>query len=726
MRKVVALGLAIGLLTTKVIAQSSPQSPQQQPPPRPPQQQRDVQADDIVRITTELVQTDVVVTDRDDQIISDLKLSDFEVFENGKKQELQFMEFISVDQPGRSEGTVKIERIADRIDTADTTEGGTADLRRVIGFVVDDVTIPTKELSRVRDMLTNFVNTQMRTGDLVAVVRTFGGVGLLEQFTSDKNLLRQAVTQIGPRSIPPYLALGEPQAGRVLKTPSPGGVHDTSENIGDLTIDSGLFPDAPAEGVNQTPKSYLALSVSNLLVNSLRQIPGRKNLVLLSGGLPMFDLNRESRLGGAVTDLFDALVNNATRAGVVINTMDVRGLTTAGAVASFADTPAKSALGGGTLAGNDENPSFGRGADLSLLGNRSLTNDLTLRSLAGNTGGVAVGNSNDFAAGLEKILKRSRGYYRLAYKPSTKFDNKFHKVEVKVRRSGVQVFANAGYEAKEDRGNASATKEEQILKAAISPLAKRSLDVTAELQYLFTSNNQADLTINAFLNPRQLQFKRTGDRYNSSFDVVGFLFDHLGRSRGGISQTINTDLTEQNYQRALATGLSYTANTQLPPGYYQVRLVVRETGSGKMGTVSRYFEVPDLSQKRLLMSSILLYGINPTANDKTPELLPATRVISRKNDLRYATVVYNAKTEGGKPQVTSRLIISAGGKVLFQEPDQPVTTPGSEPGQWVRLGQLALAKVPPGRYVLTLVVNDHLADKKRQTISRSVDFTVVD
>jgi hypothetical protein len=201
--------------------------------------------------------------------------------------------------------------------------------------------------------------------------------------------------------------------------------------------------------------------------------------------------------------------------------------------------------------------------------------------------------------------------------------------------------------------------------------------------------------------------------------------DQLGKSRGGISQTVNADLTEESYQRALTTGLSYTANTQLPPGYYQVRLVIREAESGKMGTVSRYFEVPDLSQKQLTISSVQLYEVDPTKG-KTPQLLPATRVISRKNDLRYATVVYNAKNEGGKPQVTSRLIISVGDKVLFQEPEQRVTIPGSELDQLVRVGQLALAKVPPGRYVLTLVVNDPLADKKRQTVSRSVDFTVVD
>jgi VWFA-related protein len=727
MRKLIALGLTIGLLTTNLLAQSSPQNPSQQPSPPPPQKRQDEQAEDILRITTELVQTDVVVTDKSDQIVSDLKLGDFEVFDNGKKQDLQFMEFISVDEPGRTEGSANVARIAPGIDTSVATDPTAADLRRVIGFVVDDVTIPSEDMVRVRTMLLDFVDNKMRNGDLVAIVRTVGGRGLLEQFTTDRQILRRAVNDLGVRTIPPYLASSGDDPGRISSIPAPFG-DSTSLDTVNSAPSTGEF-EGPSEGTNQIPRSILALSVSNRVIDSLRQIPGRKNLVLLSGGLPMFDLTRSGAIIGDVSQVFRQLTDNATRSGVVINTMDVRGLKTTGAVAAFKDTPAKSALGGGTFAGSDEDPNFGRGMDTARLGDRSLTEQLTLRILASMTGGVSAVNTNNFAEGLEKVLKRSRGYYRLAYKPTEKFDNKFHKLDVKVRRSGVQVFSGEGYVARQDRSSASATKEEQILKASASPLARRDLDVAAELQYTFSNTNQADLTINAFINARKLDFKKVGDKYHASFDVVGFVFDQLGKSRGGISQTVNSDLSEESYRRALATGLGYSASTRLPPGYYQVRLVIREAESGKMGTVSRYFEVPDLSQRQLTMSSVMLYQINPGATDpedKTPQQLPATRVISRKNDLRYATVVYNAKMEGGKPQVTSRLIISAAGKVLFQEPAQAVTSLGKESGQLVRLGQLALAKVPPGRYVLTLVVTDPLADKKRQTISRSVDFTVVD
>ena len=684
-----------------------------------PQKPREATAEDVIRITTELVQTDVVVTDKDDQVVTDLKLEDFEVYDSGTKQELKFMELVSVEAsagatPGRP------TNVAPGVDTAIARELTAKDVRRVMAFVVDDVTIPPEDMARTRQMLTDFVDNKMHEGDLVAIVRTVGGKGLLEQFTADKQILRRAISQLGVRTVPPYLAFSSEDSGRVTP-PSP--LADTTLTE---TVSSNNDFDGPSEGTNQVPRGMLALSVSNYIIDSLRQIPGRKSLVLLSGGLPLFDLTRSGSFISDIGHLFRIVTDNATRSGVVINTMDVRGLQAAGVVARFQDTPGRSALGGGTFAGGDVS-NVGRGYDPTLLGERSLTEQLTLRELAGRTGGASIVNSNNFKAGLDKILNRSRAYYRLAYRPSEPFDNKFHKVEIKVRRGGLRTYAADGYYARADKTTGPLSKEDQIIKAATSPLARRDLDMAAELQYRFLPANQAQLDINTFIDARKLQFTRSDDgKYHASFDVAGFVFDQVGRNRGGISQTINADLTNEEYQRALANGLSYTASTQAPPGYYQVRLVVREVSTAKIGSVSRYFEVPDLSNKQLVMSSIMLYGMNPSGAEKNPMQLAPTRVISRKQDLRYAMVVYNAKLDNSKPQTRSQLIISQGGKLIFKEPEQPIQTPGTAPGQFVKVGQLGLSNVNPGRYVLTLVVTDPLADKKRQIVSRSVDFTVVD
>jgi len=708
MRRATALMLATFVGLWNVAAQNPPQKPNQE------------SQEEILRITTELVQTDVVVMDKNEQIVPDLKLEDFEIYDNGKKQDLQFVEFVDVAAPPRTD-TAK-DKSPNKSPIADVNipkELSANDVRRVIAFVVDDVTIPSEDMARTRQMLTDFVDNKMVDGDLVAIIRTVGGKGLLEQFTADKQILRRAIGQLGVRTVPPYLAFTEADPGRINSTPT--AFSDATAND---TVESNTTFEGPSEGTKQVPRAVLALSVADYVVDSLRLIPGRKNLVLLSGGLPLFDLTTTGAIVGDIGLVFRELSDNATRSGVVINTMDVRGLKATGAVASFASTPPKSALGGGTFAGSDVNTAGM--VDPKLLGERSLTETLSLTSLAARTGGVSVVNSNNFSGGLDRILSRSRGYYRLAYRPSERFDNKFHNLDVKVRRGSTRVYGAEGYYAREDRANTANTKEEQILNAARSPLAKRDLDLAAELLYKFAPDNQAMLDVNAFIDAKTLNFTKTAEgKYHTSFDIVGFVVDQLGKTQGGISQTVGADLSEQDYRRALATGLSYTASTKLNPGYYQVRLVVRENETGKIGTVSRYFEVPDLSNRKLTMSSLFLYGLNPSGGASDAQQLPATRVISRTKDLRYVAVVYNAKANTGRAQLRSQLIISQGGKILFQEPEQPLESKGNSEGQYVKVGQLGLSKVAPGQYILTLVVTDDAADKKNQRMSRSIDFRVV-
>src|SRR5215472_2908947 len=126
MRRVLATLIAIPLLVLPLRSQT-PQKPEQNVP------------EDVIRVTTELVRTDVVVTDKNDQVIKDLTLDDFELYENGKKQDLKFMEYVGVDSPRRTEGT-RPNRMTTVDDTAAAAGLSAKDLKRVIAFVVDDLT----------------------------------------------------------------------------------------------------------------------------------------------------------------------------------------------------------------------------------------------------------------------------------------------------------------------------------------------------------------------------------------------------------------------------------------------------------------------------------------------------------------------------------------------------------------------------------------------------------
>jgi VWFA-related protein len=705
MRKAAAATLLIALL----LGMAQAQNPQQSQKPK-----EEIAPEDVVRITTSLVQTDVVVTDKNDQVIPDLKLEDFELYDNGKKQELKFLEFVGVDTPRRSEGD-RPASLPAYVEPVGNTGVSARDLKRVIAFVVDDLTMQIQDLPAVRDMLLNFVNNKMHDGDLVAIVRVVGGKGLLQQFTTDRQLLRRSIALIRPVAHP-YSLSEVPDAPRL----TPELVASADSAISEIPSTPEIF--SSNDETIRYFRSLSAIIAANLVIDSLKQVPGRKDLVLITDGIPLFEVAGSGSAYSNTSYVLGQLTDHAFRAGVAVNALDPRGLRASPGVVGFQATPARSAMGG-----NDVNDlTFGRGGALDQAAFGSLlaggAEHLGLSTVAAYTGGVSVVNTNNFEAGLDKILVRGNGYYTLAYRPGEKLDNKFHKLEVKVGRSGAKVYTHTRYLAREDaNAGGPRSKEEEILAAARSPLMKSDIDVTPHVAVKLESGKAA-LDVQMLIGVNKLNFTQTPKgTYRGSFDVVAFIFNQIGKRVGGLSETINLDLTAEEYRRVLAEGLPYSASTALPPGYYQVRAVVRDSNSGGLGTFSNYLEIPDLAKGKLAMSSVFLVAVDSQGKNLAP--LQALRQLDRKQDLRYLALIYNPKQKDGKPQLRSQMIISQGGKVLFREPEEAVETRGAAPV--VKMGQLGLSKVAPGRYVLTLVVTDTLLDKKEQTLSRSIDFTVV-
>jgi VWFA-related protein len=726
LRRLLTSCLATGLLISLSFAQT--------PPPQTPAEQ---EPGDVIRISTSLVQTDVVVTDKNDQIITDLQLNDFKVFENGKRQDVKFVQFVSSETP--PEARVKVTVAGQPLEPEIARNLTAGELRRVFAFVVDDLTIPFEDIGTVRSLLTNFVENQMRDGDLVAIVRVIGGNGLVQQFTSDKRILRRAISQITPQ-LHAYSAFNNMKSADSINAELAQAVVEAGGTASqDAVSGANSNLDVSEDGTIRGIRALSTLSTASEVINYMTPLPGRKSLVLLSGGIPLFEsspgqvmvggapvtLNEGRAYLGNVNLLLRQLTDRAGRAGVVINTMDVRGLKASRGVSRFTDpgNEASSHFGSGSTTGGGRLPNMATFDNLAL---DTLSGHQGLGLLADTTGGVSVVNSDDFAAGLQKVMARS-SYYLIAYRPSEPFDGKFHKLEVKVERPGARVYTRKGYYAAADAPAKTLTREQTLIKAAMSPLAKRDLNVTGTMQYRYTPENHADVDINLVIDANGLDFKTdsTGKQH-ATFEVVGFVVNNLGKTQDGFSQTVTTNFSPEEYSNALKNGISFTGHADLPPGSYQTRAVVRDEETGRMGTVSQYLEVADLTKKRLTMSSIFLYGIDVAKGDQaTPIPLNAMRQLPRRLDVRYAAVIYNAKLEGGKPQLRSRFIISRDNKILFQEPDQPVS--GSmQNGQMAKVGQFSLAKARPGRYLLTLVITDPLADKKERMLIRSVDLNLID
>src|SRR5262252_6471240 len=147
--------------------------------------------DDVVRITTNLVQVDAVVIDKDGKRVTDLKPGEVQIFEDERQQRITNFSYI----PGMNSLPAVIPTAA-RSSPGPPAALKPDQVRRTIAIVVDDLGLSWQSTQLVRRALQKFVDEQMQPGDLAAIIRTSGGIGALQQFTSDKRQLSAAIDHV--------------------------------------------------------------------------------------------------------------------------------------------------------------------------------------------------------------------------------------------------------------------------------------------------------------------------------------------------------------------------------------------------------------------------------------------------------------------------------------------------------------------------------------------------
>src|SRR4051812_1573660 len=168
--------LPVIVATIFTVVPALSQTPVPAPKPTPPAD------DEVVKISTNLIQIDVSVTDSKGKVITDLKPEEVEVYENGHKQKITNFSFTSaarsqvVKVPAADKTAVPLPQQVLRPEQ----------IRPTIALVVDDLSLSFTSADQTRRALRKFVDEQMQEGDLVAIIRTGAGIGALQQFTSDK------------------------------------------------------------------------------------------------------------------------------------------------------------------------------------------------------------------------------------------------------------------------------------------------------------------------------------------------------------------------------------------------------------------------------------------------------------------------------------------------------------------------------------------------------------
>jgi VWFA-related protein len=743
--------LLLALLTllsfTPVLAQG--------PTPSPAPQKKVGRSDEVVRTTTNLVQLDVVVTDKEGKVVTDLQPQDFEVTEEQSKQQITNFSYINlgptttISQPDATKNTATL------IAPAPIRP---EQVQRTIALVVDDLGLSLESIVSVKDALRKFVNEQMQPTDLVAVLRTSRGIGSLQQFTTDKRQLGAAIDGIN------WYASGR------------GGLSPSAQ------IDTQLGEDSTqgAQLINEMEEARAAqysvgtIQTLSRILRGLGDLPGRKAIMFYAESFKLFSSQGRNI---QLLESLERLTDQANRASTVIYTIDASGLNpqdmTASDRVSGSTYTFDPAIVWGTTAAvsRPRNRTANQTVDApgSLAAQAATDSSLAFRKLealvqqresqqnesrtvlsflAQETGGIFTQNSNDLSLGTQRMLQDQQGYYLIGYRPNdTTIDpatreRKPLKISVKLKRSGLRLRSRSDFYGVKLEAAASSprTRDQQLAAALTSPFVAGGIGLRITPIFGNDPNSGSYMRVLLHITAQDLTFAAQPDgSQRAMVDVLAVNFGNEGRVVDQFSDTQAINVSGDAYQKMLKDGLVFILNVPAKkPGPMQLRVAVRDSSSERIGSASQFVVAPNLTTNRLALSGIYVSGAEQSAagavlEKKTaePEIMtgPAVRRLRHNFILSYSYTIYNAQLDAaGQPQLQTQMRLFRDGKEVFT--GKPLAF---NPGKQTDMkhldagGKFVVGSVlPPGEYVLQVTVTDGLAKNKRySTAAQWIDFEIV-
>ncbi|HKP84481.1 MAG TPA: VWA domain-containing protein [Blastocatellia bacterium] len=763
----VSLALILSLFATALAGQQS--QPAIQPPPSKEKQDA-ANKNDVVKISVTLVQVDVTVLDKKGKPVTDLKPEEFEVLQDNRPQRISNFSYVMAQPPAAPAAVAKpVDKNAPPEPPAPPPRLRPDQVRRTIALVVDDLTLSFGSTASVRDALKKYVDQQMQPGDLAAIIRTGAGMGALQQFTNDKRMLYAAIERVrwspsrgtlytfAPVATDPaqatLSALTQPNAAPTDFDRGIAGAHDLTGTFGAR----GPATDADV-AFRQEVFSIGTLGALSFIVRGLKELPGRKSVVLFSDALRIY--NREQNIV-RVQQALNNLTDLANRASVSFYTIDARGLEVLGLTAAD------------DLAGDIEKPEN----DINAITHYSLFTAKTqtaladrsreffeaqegLQYLADKTGGFFTRNNNDLNKGVERALRDQESYYLVGFVPEESTfkakdgSREFHDIKVNVKREGVRVRTRTGFYGMTDEESRPlrGTPAQQLLTALASPFGASDIRVRMTSQFGYDAKHGHFMNALLNIDARDLQFEETVNGWRKvTFEIAAFTFGDNGRVVDQSDRAYTVSMSDKDYRRTLETGIFYRVNLPIKkPGAYQLRTAVRDHTSKKIGSANQFIEVPDVKKGRLTLSGMIVRGAE-TPSVNSPDAAsaaaqaadtkegrveegdgqagPAVRRFRRGMVIEYGYMIYNAQTDKatGGQQLETQLRLYRDGRQVYASPVKPLKTVSeADSKRLIAGGSLRLGTdLVPGDYVLQVVVTDKLAKDKKQLVTQWTDFEIV-
>ena len=653
--------------------------------------------------TTQLVIVNVAVTAKDGDPIEGLKATDFTVTEDGKPQQIKVFEYqrledtapaaalASRNAPSAAEPSVPDRPAAAQIALAKPGEVKYKD-RRLLLLFFDLAGMPVADQLRAREAAEKFIQTQMTQADKVAVMTYSTALEVLQDFTDDRDQLLNIVRGIT-----------EGETGMANGTTGDASESDTGAAY---TQDDSEF------NIFNTDRKLAALTAAVKMVSSLAE---KKALVYFASGMTQTGIDNQAQLR--------ATVNAAIRGNVAFYPVDARGLV---ANAPMGDATAQSPGGQGMYSGDSQRAAR----------DKFQAQQESLYTLAVDTGGKALLDSNDLSLGIVRAQRDVASYYILGYySANPALNGRYRRLKVQVSQNlNARLDYRSGYFAsKEFKQFNSSERERQLEEALMLGDPVTDLALALEVNYFRQARDRYFIPVSVKFPGSDIELARRGGAESTRLDFIGHVRDSKGVLQATVRDEITVKLKGENAGQLIKHNLQYDTGFTLEPGSYTLKFLARENESGKMGTFETKFLVPDLTteQRYLPISSVVMsyqrekldatvasaerdkkiIAANPLVQDGQKLVPSVTRVFRQDQEMYVYLEAYQPFAQTTQPMLA--LVSFYRGKVkAFETAPLRITAGLSPKSKAVPLSfRVPMQKLQPGRYTCQVTVLNPLAEK---------------
>src|SRR5213593_4416572 len=589
-----------------------------------------------IRVDTQLVVETVVVKDKDGKNLEGLIDKDFTVTEDGVPQTISVFQFERLEDtpaPAPSPGAQQpaAEVVQPKIPTQITPPppgDSRYRNRRLLVLFFDLMNVSPADQLRAFTAADKFIRTQMKTPDLVAIMSfAAGSVKVLQDFTNDQEALFAVLEKL------------------IYPDDNDNATADTTAAFGQDTGEFNIF---------NTDRKLAALQTA---VNMLKPVNEQKSLVYFAGGLRLNGTDNQAQLR--------ATINAAIRSNVAFFPVDARGLV---ATLPLGDATRPSPGGIGVFNGSTA---------MSSVTNFQRSQD-SLYALASDTGGKALLDNNDLAAGIVQAEQAITSYYVIGYYPSnTNLDGKFRRVKITLKETPTAKldYRQGYYAGKTFNKFTAADKERQLEDALMLGDPITDLTIAMEVNYFQLNRAEYFVPITVKIPGSELVLARTGGAERTVIDFIGEIRDDFGSPITNLRDKVDTKLSGETASELSRRPIEYETGFTLLPGKYVIKFLARDSETGRIGTYQTTFVIPNLMKedKRIPISSVVLSSqrvemkeaifnaikdktaaaqlANPLVQDGQKLVPSVTRVFSKSRDMYIYLQAYERAATTTEPLV---------------------------------------------------------------------------